>query len=441
MSDFINTVDTVGDVALADSIITKNITEFRDNVVTKLGRGAFYQCDSLTNVDLPAVTRVGYLALGDCDALVDVNLPLATEIASNAFDKCLALTRIVLPSATTLGSQAFRMCDVLSTVELGSNTIVGEYAFYSAPVLKVLALRSTAGMSTLLFTDALKGTPIESGTGYIYVPGTLLNSYKTATNWSTYANQFRKLEEWTVDGTVTGELDVGNRCMVRFFNEDGTLLGYKIVAKGSDVAYDGDDPVKDGEYAFVGWNPSPDNVTADMDCYAKFKSTAIQSRKMLEKTISGSVEHDEAANVGNYSFYNCTSITSINFPAATKIGNYAFEGCSKLASVNLPVATNIGTNSFYGCTSLTTVDLPVAKNFTSKAFGNCSKLVTVILRSTSCSGISYTDVFSNTPIASGSGYIYVPSSLVSTYQTTNGWKTYSGKFRAIEDYPDICGGA
>lgn len=35
----------------------------------------------------------------------------------------------------------------------------------------------------------------------------LVDSYKAATNWSTYATQFRALEDYTVDGTITGELD------------------------------------------------------------------------------------------------------------------------------------------------------------------------------------------------------------------------------------------
>lgn len=51
------------------------------------------------------------------------------------------------------------------------------------------------------------GTPIANGTGYIYVPSALIEQYKVAENWSTYASQFRALEDYTVDGTITGELD------------------------------------------------------------------------------------------------------------------------------------------------------------------------------------------------------------------------------------------
>jgi hypothetical protein len=70
-----------------------------------------------------------------------------------------------------------------------------------------LILRNTTQIVTLNKTNAFADTPIASGTGYIYVPSALVDSYKAATNWSSYANQFRALEDYTVDGTTTGELD------------------------------------------------------------------------------------------------------------------------------------------------------------------------------------------------------------------------------------------
>ena len=70
-----------------------------------------------------------------------------------------------------------------------------------------MILRNTEKACGLSNTSALSGTPIESGSGYIYVPAALVDSYKTASNWSTYANQFRALEDYTVDGTTTGALD------------------------------------------------------------------------------------------------------------------------------------------------------------------------------------------------------------------------------------------
>ena len=48
---------------------------------------------------------------------------------------------------------------------------------------------------------------IANGKGYIYVPRAMVDTLKSATNWSTYATQIRALEDYTVDGTITGELD------------------------------------------------------------------------------------------------------------------------------------------------------------------------------------------------------------------------------------------
>ena len=75
------------------------------------------------------------------------------------------------------------------------------------------------------------------------------------------------------------------------------------------------------------------------------------------------------------------------------------------------------------------------------AFYSCSALVTVILRYTDavCT-LAGTNAFTSTPIASGTGYIYVPSALIDSYKAATNWSTYADQIRAIEDYPDICGG-
>lgn len=46
-----------------------------------------------------------------------------------------------------------------------------------------------------------------------------------------------------------------------------------------------------------------------------------------------------------------------------------------------------------------------------------------------------------TPMKSGTGYIYVPAALVDSYKAATNWSTYADQIRAIEDYPDITGGA
>ena len=55
-----------------------------------------------------------------------------------------------------------------------------------------MTLRSNT-VVTLGSEDAFYFTPIEDGTGYIYVPSNLVDSYKSANGWSTYANQIRAI--------------------------------------------------------------------------------------------------------------------------------------------------------------------------------------------------------------------------------------------------------
>ena len=77
--------------------------------------------------------------------------------------------------------------------------------------------------------------------------------------------------------------------------------------------------------------------------------------------------------IGDESFSDCTSLTSVSIPdGVTTIGYAAFSGCTSLTSVNIPEGvTNIGAYAFYGCTDLASVNIPVsATNIGNMAFEN-----------------------------------------------------------------------
>ena len=140
-------------------------------------------------------------------------------------------------------------------------------------------------------------------------------------------------------------------------------------------------------------------------------------------------------------FSNCSSLTTVNFPAVTKIHASAFRNCSSLTTVNFPAVTNIDNVAFNNCSALTTANFPAVTNIDNAVFNNCSALTALILRSETMAVLKYTNVFNGTPIYSGTGYIYVPAALIDSYKTATNWTQYADQFRAIEDYPDICGGA
>ena len=197
--------------------------------VTSIGDQAFRSCDKLTSVTLPKIsTCSGYSFMG-CTNLVEINIPNVTTLNISTFEDCKSLKEVYFPNITTVGNRIFANCyelikailpnvtsvstamfyysKKLVSVDLSSATSISSSGFQSCSVLTRVIIRNTTSACSLANKNAFTSTPIASGTGYIYVPSTLVDTYKSATNWSTYASQFRALEDYTVDGTITGELD------------------------------------------------------------------------------------------------------------------------------------------------------------------------------------------------------------------------------------------
>ncbi len=204
MADFINTIDALGDDVVIDSIIQKTITEFKDNVLTKVGSNAFSGCGNLKIVDMPLLSETGRYAFAST-SLESVNFPELAAMTSYTFSDCRALQSVVLPKANNLYQGVFQRCNVLASVDTSKVARIID-SFTNCKALARLILRNTETVATINANN-LSSTPIASGTGYIYVPRALVDGYKAATNWSVYADQFRALEDYTVDGTITGELD------------------------------------------------------------------------------------------------------------------------------------------------------------------------------------------------------------------------------------------
>ena len=116
------------------------------------------------------------------------------ETMSSAFANCESLTTVNLPECTSIGISAFVYCSNLTTVNLPKCTYIDSWAFWYCTNLTTIIL-SNNQVVTLEYISAFENSSIAHGTGYIYVPDNLVDSYKTATNWSNYANQFKPISE------------------------------------------------------------------------------------------------------------------------------------------------------------------------------------------------------------------------------------------------------
>jgi len=163
-------------------------------------------------------------------------------------------------------------------------------------------------------------------------------------------------------------------------------------------------------------------------------------------------------SIGQYAFSECNSIISMAFPnTVTSIAGNAFYNCANLEQVNgTGIITSIANSAFTRCPRLKTAAFPNAsmaslytifgnttaayadnllefadigstKAIAANAFANCYALETLVLRrSDAICTLANVSAFLNTPMRgynSLTGTVYVPSALISTYQTATNWST------------------
>ena len=118
-----------------------------------------------------------------------------TIIGRYGLANCTKLTSVVLPAVQLTDANAMLGCSALTQADFSSLQQIRHSTFYGNKKFVTLIIRTQA-VAKLDATSAFKDTRIAAGTGYIYVPSALVDSYKTATNWSTYANQIRAIEDY-----------------------------------------------------------------------------------------------------------------------------------------------------------------------------------------------------------------------------------------------------
>ena len=330
-------------------------------------------------------------------------------------------------------------------------------ADHTTSVLTYKTYDGSAVIDTETIYDGGDGTKVnttarQADAHYTYTP----NGWSKVVNGSPDANA---LVNVVADRTVYAAYDAeGQKYRVRFYNDSTLLKTVNNVLYGGTALYDGETPIHTTDpdnNVFNGWEPSNENITGNTDCYAQYTFTGIVFRKIIDRSIAGSYVNNRVTSIGDYAFYNCSrltsveflvatsistrafngcsSLTSVEFPAVTYIGSSAFSSCSKLASVEIPAVTTIGGSAFYGCSSLTTIDFPAVTSIGDYAFYNCSRLTTLILRNTSqVATLSSTNAFSGALNA----IIYVPDALVNDYKAATNWSTYADRIKGLSELPE-----
>lgn len=206
-----------------ESMITE--PKYDTSKITKFD-SMFGNCKSLkeiTVLDMSSATSANDL-FWNCKILERVpdNLDFSKMTkATRWFSECNSLTEIpaLNTDLVTYWYFTFSRCHELKKIDISHYHQTSSYTFFTeCHSLKALIIRSFGdkyaigsnpanGCYHILGTVNATYNPEGLKDGYIYVPRNMVDTLKSATNWSTYADQIRALEDYTVDGTTTGELD------------------------------------------------------------------------------------------------------------------------------------------------------------------------------------------------------------------------------------------
>ena len=159
------------------------------NGVTSIGGSAFYNCRSLASITIPdGVTSIGRQTFYYCYSLESITIPDGvTDIGNYAFDDCVSLASITIPNGvTTIKSSAFANCESLASITIPNGvTSIKTYAFYYCGGIAFYDFSNHTSVPALSSTTAFQEIAADC---QIRVPAALVDTWKAATNWSTYAS-------------------------------------------------------------------------------------------------------------------------------------------------------------------------------------------------------------------------------------------------------------
>ncbi|MBQ8522590.1 MAG: leucine-rich repeat protein [Clostridia bacterium] len=352
-------------------VTSMSATTMEEADITKV---VFIQQTNITSIDIPnTITNIPFVTFGECDNLSEVILPQTLiTIEFGAFQSCSSLTSVDLSkctSLTTIGDYAFNST-ALTSIDLSNCTnltTIGDYAFQNCSSLTSITLPSS------LTTIGKRAFESCNGLTNITLPSSVITIGEKAFSYCS------GLTNITLPNSLTS-IGIGAFGYCYALAEVYNLSSLDIVA-GADthgmVAH----------YAGIVAKHERDEsklVTIDGVYYYKNSETDYIALRLSDKTKTSITLDSRTTSIGNYAFYGCTSLTSVdlsNCTNLTTIGNYAFDNCTSLTSIDLPSSlTTIGNYAFYNCTSLTSITLPSSlTTIGTYAFSSCTSLTSIDL--------------------------------------------------------------
>ena len=326
-----NGLESIGQSAFGNCTSLQSITI--PNSVSSMGWNVFYGCSDLKNVTLSNHLRELNGTFVGCSSLESIKIPTSVVSLNGSFTNCTSLNTVAIPySVSIIGDNAFMGCSGLVSVNIpNSVSQIGKLAFGNTALTVVDIPNTVTSVGQDAFTGCNQLTTVISRA---VEPPTMSNK-NTFEAW-VYENAklkvpliaestYRERNWWNLFNDISGNESLNN-------NYDFVIDGiyyHKVDGNSVEVTY------KDNNYnSYSGIVNVPASVTSGGKTYS-------------------------VIGVGNYAFYNCSSLTGVSLPATiTTIGSNAFANAG-ISAINLPDAvTTIATRAFWNCTKLTSLTVP-----------------------------------------------------------------------------------
>ena len=398
------------------NLINGDYVDITDERLTEINI-ALYKKSAITSLNLPYVEKVGYEFARD-SAIANISIPNLKDVGFYAFYDT-PITELNFPELLNAGNGAFARCCYVTSVNLPKLTKCGTDLFADLAI-SVDAIDSIS-LPELIFDD------IE----YTYDDDGVTVLYTTDPNRALFSS--------------------ANVKTVRISNQNTRIPAEMFNYSAVENIYGAENITDIGDAAFI-YTACISDLN---DTFPKLKRVGNSSFAAV-RTIT-EINHPGIEYIEDGAFTQINTLVSVNLPNCRKFtdividdefnlsllpGRYGrFSSCQALTNVNLPVLEEIMPGDFYNCTSLTKLSFPCVRVIAQSAFVECTSLEALILSNATVVRIDPYNIFTDTPIENGAGYVYVPRALLASYQTNADWLAVlqPSSFRAIEDYPEITG--
>lgn len=472
--DIPDSVTSIGIAAFSSSGLTELSAKGVTTIVAPGGSterdGAFANNTKLTHIDIPSIENIGNFSFYNCTALVieELSFPNLTSWGQS----CMHGVKII--RITNLGSIESTPWANGSTQTFGDKTTLKSIVFpetltsiYAYTLNKYAALEYV--ICNAIKPPTLGGGAFDNTNNCpIYVPmgkttitstddsGTettaevlIVDAYKQATNWNTYASRIFSQEALDPTCITFADPVVKAICVANWDTNYGGEITEAEAAEVTDIG-----EVFQGNTEITRFD--------ELEKFTGIKSTPVFDGCSNLRSVN---IPDNVTTLRTYTFRNCSSLESAVIPRTIKtLGSRVFTGCPLQFEIDWPDLTSVtygsliaskvtkikslgsitsippaGANMGYfasDCPLLEYLRLPpTMTSIGQHAFASCPRLVTVISDAETPPTIG-SETFMGTPIALGGGRIYVPDDSVDAYKSATNWASYADRIYPMS-YLDV----